>query len=68
MAQDLLVKESFALEIGQKISHQILENMERTFKDLMSTHPKGGDFILLERLNGHIIKNTQKLQKRFNFA
>lgn len=68
MAQDLFVKESFALEIGQKISHQILENIERTFKDLMSTHPKGGDLILLERLNSHIIKNTQKLQKRFNFA
>ncbi len=68
MAQDLRIKENFVLEIGQKISNQILRNIEIIFKDLVSFVPKGGELTMLERLNGHIIQNTKKLQKRFNFV
>ena len=68
MAQELLVKENFVLEIGQKISNQILANIEIIYENLVSSVPKGGELTMLERLNEHIIKNTKKLQKRFNFV
>jgi len=68
MAQELLVKENFVLEIGQKISNQILVNIEIIYENLVSSVPKGGELTMLERLNEHIIKNTKKLQKRFNFV
>jgi len=63
-----LVKENFVLEIGQKISNQILVNIEIIYENLVSSVPKGGELTMLERLNEHIIKNTKKLQKRFNFV
>jgi hypothetical protein len=50
------------------ISNQILGNIEIIYENLLSCVPKGGELTMLERLNGHIIKNTQKLQKRFNFV
>jgi hypothetical protein len=68
MAQDLRVKENFVFEIAQKISAKILENMELTLEGLMTAAPKGSETIMLDRLSGHILKNTQKLQKRFNFV
>jgi hypothetical protein len=66
MAQDLRLKENFVLEIAQKTSAKILENVELTLEGLMTSVPKGSETIMLDRLSGHILKNTQKLQKRFN--
>lgn len=68
MAKELLVKENFVLEIGQKISNQILASIEIIYENLVTCVPKGGELTMLERLNEHIIKNTKKLQKRFNFV
>jgi hypothetical protein len=66
MAQDLRVKENFVLEIAQKIATKIIENLELTLEGLMSSIPKGGETVMTERLLIHILKNTKKLQKRFN--
>jgi serine/threonine-protein kinase HipA len=66
MAQDLRVKENFVLEIAQKMATKIIENLELTLEGLMSSIPKGGETVMTERLLIHILKNTKKLQKRFN--